>query len=64
MATWIVGGILLLIAGAIIWKMIKDKRDGKGACACGGDCAHCCGCRSAQPSEAPAATVHEPRKAE
>ena len=28
----------------ILWKMIKDEREGKGACACGGDCGHCKGC--------------------
>ena len=26
MATWIVGGVLLVIVGAIIWKMVKDKK--------------------------------------
>ena len=41
MATWIVGGVLLLIVGGIVWKMIRDKRAGKG---CGGDCSHCSGC--------------------
>ena len=41
MATWIIGGILLVIVGAIVWKMVKDKRQGKSSCACGGDCAHC-----------------------
>ena len=28
MATWIVGGVLLVIVGAVIWKMIKDKNFG------------------------------------
>ena len=36
MATWIVGGVVVLIVGAIIWKMIRDKRNGTGGC--GGDC--------------------------
>ncbi len=44
MATWIVGGIVVLIVGAIVWKMIRDKRSGKGGC--GGDCSHCHGCGS------------------
>ena len=44
MATWIIGGILLMVVGTIVWKMVKDKREGKGACACGGDCGHCKGC--------------------
>ena len=43
MATWIVGGALVLIGGAIVWKMLRDKHSGKGGCACGGDCAHCHG---------------------
>lgn len=43
MATWIVGGVVLIIVAAIIWKMIKDKRAHKGGCGC--DCAHCSGCR-------------------
>lgn len=44
MATWIVGGVLLVIVGAIIWKMIKDKKSGNAACSCGGDCGKCKGC--------------------
>lgn len=44
MATWIVGGFLLLIVGAIIWKMVQDKKAGKGGCSCGGDCGHCSKC--------------------
>lgn len=43
MATWIVGGVLLLIVGAIVWKMVKDKKAGKGSCSCGCDCASCSG---------------------
>ena len=44
MATWIVGGVLLLAVAAIVWKMIRDKRNHKSACSCGGDCSHCSGC--------------------
>lgn len=43
MATWIVGGVLLLIVGAIVWKMVKDKKAGKSSCSCGCDCASCSG---------------------
>lgn len=43
MATWIVGGVLLLIVGAIVWKMVKDKKAGKGSCSCGCDCVSCSG---------------------
>ena len=44
MATWIVGGVLLVIVGAIIWKMVKDKKNGNSACSSGGDCGKCKGC--------------------
>ncbi len=44
MGTWIVGIILALIVVAIIWKLRKDKKQGKG-CSCGSDCGSCgCGC--------------------
>lgn len=42
MATWLIGGALVLIVSAVIWKMARDKRAGKGGC--GGDCSHCSGC--------------------
>jgi len=43
MATVIVSLVLLLIVGLVIWKLIRDKRSGKGGCACGGDCSSCRG---------------------
>ena len=43
MATWIVGGVLLVAVGAIILRMIANKRNGKGGCSCGGDCSQCHG---------------------
>ncbi len=39
MATYIVGGVVLLIVGAILWKIIADRRHGKNCC--GGDCQNC-----------------------
>ncbi len=42
MATWIVGGIVLLVVAAVIWKMIRDKKSGKGECGC--DCSKCSKC--------------------
>ena len=42
MASWIVGGAVALLVGAIVWKMVKDNRSGKGHCGC--DCASCRGC--------------------
>ena len=44
MATWLVGGVLVLILAAIARKMIKDKKAGKGSCSCGGDCSQCSKC--------------------
>lgn len=41
MATWIVGGVLLIIVGAIVYKMIKDKKANKTSCGC--DCSKCAG---------------------
>ena len=42
MATWIVGGVVLLAAAAAIWKMVRDRR--KGGRSCGGDCSRCSRC--------------------
>ncbi|HIS42169.1 MAG TPA: FeoB-associated Cys-rich membrane protein [Candidatus Limiplasma pullicola] len=42
MATWIVGGVVLLAAAAAIWKIVRDRK--KGACSCGGDCSRCSRC--------------------
>lgn len=41
MATWIVGGLVALSVTGAVWKMIKDKKAGKGCC--GGDCSRCHG---------------------
>ncbi len=42
MATWIIGGALAVIIGAIIWKMLSDRRKGKRSC--GYNCEGCHGC--------------------
>lgn len=44
MATAIVGGALLLAVAAVVRSMIRDKKNGKSVCSCGGDCAHCKSC--------------------
>jgi len=51
MATWIVGGIVLLVVGFILWKMGRDRRNGKSAC--GGNCSHCTGacCYQVKPQK-------------
>ncbi|MGN1006304.1 MAG: FeoB-associated Cys-rich membrane protein [Aristaeellaceae bacterium] len=43
MATWIIGGVLIVIVGAVLWKMISDKRKGKHSCSCGCGCESCHG---------------------
>ena len=39
MGTTIVLLVLCVIVGAVIYKMVKDKRSGKSSC--GGNCAGC-----------------------
>ena len=41
MATAIVALVLLLVVGAIVYGMVKDKKKGKHTC--GGDCGRCRG---------------------
>ena len=43
MATWIIGGALIIIIGAVVWKMISDRGKGKHACSCGCSCESCHG---------------------
>ena len=43
MANWIIGGVLVVIVGAVVWKMISDKRKGKHSCSCGCSCESCHG---------------------
>ena len=43
MASWIIGGVLIVIVGAVVWKMISDKRKGKHSCSCGCGCESCHG---------------------
>lgn len=39
--TIIGASVLALLLGAVIFKMIKDKKNGKGGCSCGcGGCAN------------------------
>ena len=42
----IVSLILIFIVAAVIFKMIKDKKNGISSC--GGNCAHCNMCASCQ----------------
>ena len=43
MATWIIGGALVIIVSAVVWKMISDRRKGKHSCSCGCGCESCHG---------------------
>ena len=42
MATWIVGGVLLVIVVLIVAKMVRDRRAHK--CNCGCNCGGCSAC--------------------
>jgi len=43
MINYLLGGALLLIVIAILWKMVRDRKSGKNRCC--GDCSRCGGCR-------------------
>ena len=43
MATWIIGGVLVVIVGAVVWKIISARRKGKHSCSCGCGCESCHG---------------------
>ena len=43
MATWIIGGVMIVIVGAVVWNMISDWRKGKHSCSCGCGCESCHG---------------------
>ena len=45
-ATIIISLVLLAVVCLIVWKLVKDKRSGKGGCSCGGNCASCGVCHS------------------
>ena len=42
MGTVIVTAVLVVIVAAIVFSMVKGKKNGKHPC--GGDCGHCGGC--------------------
>ena len=44
LATIVVSLIVLAIVSLVVWKMVRDKKRGKGGCSCGGDCGACGGC--------------------
>ena len=44
MGTILVSGVLLVIVAAIVRGFVKDKKQGKSVCGCGGNCAHCSKC--------------------
>ncbi len=41
MGTVIVAVIVAALVGLVVYKMIKDKKAGKGSCSCGGGCGSC-----------------------
>ena len=44
LATIIVALVLLAVVVLVTRKMIRDKRQGKGGCSCGGSCGTCGAC--------------------
>ncbi len=40
----IIGLLVLGLFAAVVVKLIRDKKRGKGGCSCG-DCSHCGACR-------------------
>ncbi len=43
--TVLVGLAVLALFAAVVVKLVRDRKNGKGSCACGGDCSHCKGCK-------------------
>lgn len=49
LGTIITGIVVLVIAGSIIFKLIRDKRQGKSSCGCGCEnCANSAYCHSSK----------------
>lgn len=46
MGTFIVGLVVLLMAGCAVRSIWKDKKSGKSCSGCGGGCGGCSGCRT------------------
>jgi len=42
--TAIVGLLVLGLFADVMAKLIRDKKNGKGGCSCGGDCSRCGAC--------------------
>lgn len=42
-ASLIVGLVVLAVLGLALWKLLRDKKRGKGNCSCGGGCPGCSG---------------------
>lgn len=52
LATIVVALLVLVALGLAVYKMIRDKREGKHSCSCGGcsGCSGCsCGCAHSKP---------------
>ena len=44
LATIIVAVLVFGAVGLAVYKMIRDKQEGKHSCSCGGSCSGCAGC--------------------
>ena len=44
LATAVVAVLVFGALGLAVYKMIRDKREGRHSCSCGGNCGGCSGC--------------------
>lgn len=45
LGTILVGAVVLAVVVSVLWKMVRDKKQGKSSCGCG--CGGCSGCGGA-----------------
>lgn len=45
LGTILVGAVVLAVVVSVLWKMVRDKKQGKSSCSCG--CGGCSGCGGA-----------------
>lgn len=51
MGTVITAAVLAVIVGLVVFKIVKDKKAGKGSCSCGGSCGSCPGACHCHPTK-------------
>jgi len=43
--TVMIGLLVLGLFAAVVTKLVRDHKNGRGGCSCGGDCSKCGACR-------------------